>query len=305
MNQSTLVKIWTLVALAATYFCINIFVATQGGHFLLPGLKLEPGINRYAAAVDGIWFALPLVLLSYLLTLIYVRRSLGSAWYERFPCAFNLNLNYSDPFARSYQAFFLVVTLLVPAYSAGHFIFKSLDGTVMISKECISDLCPRIIEMRGPDNSIAQACARLTQNPPPAEVNSAPDLRVISGPAGHLQNYNDFTTIFTHGDCYSYENAVTFFPFWGPWLGVILVVTLSVFLVLIIFRLFRRGNPGRAPAPNRAPAAASPSSVQIKEVILEQGSSAPIGAAQGPLEGSPLQHSYHGKPAERSRELGL
>lgn len=255
MDQSNLTKIWTLVALAATYFCINIFVVTQGGDFLLPGLKLNDGVNPYPAAVHGIWFALPLVLVSYLLMLAYSRRSAGLTWYDRFPCAFNLNLNYSDSLARKYQAFFIVVTLLLPAYSAGHFVLKSLDGTVMIRDKCISDLCPHILHARHHNNSIAQACARLDQIPRPADGYTVTDRIVLSGPAGNLQNYSDFTTIFTHGNCYRYEDVMTFFPFWEPWLGVIFSITLLILMTQILFRLFWgwQSTPAPIPAPVPVP----------------------------------------------------
>ena len=201
MKPETLSKIWTIVATAACYFSINIFIITQGGHFLLPGLKLDD-INARAAAVYGTWFATPILFLSLLLVIVFIKRHKDKPSLARFPVAFGLEFDFKDWLAKSYQLFFITAFLLVPTYAAGHFIRKTLHGTV-------------------------------TYKEYPSQV-------IASTPWEHLTTYKSFTEIFTDGNRYRFEHEITFFPFWQPWLGLFLAALCISLFAYIVYLLLKK-----------------------------------------------------------------
>jgi len=200
MNSLLLNKIWTIIATAACYFSINIFIITQGGHFLLPGLKLED-IHPRAAAVYGTWFAVPLIIVTLILIIIFAHRQADQRCLSRFPVAFGPKLDFDDWLARCYQGFFFIAYVVAPIYAAVHFLRKTLNGPVI-------------------------------------DKNNANQI-VADTPWEHLTIYKPFTEIFTDGNRYRFENDITFFPFWQPWLGLLLTLVCVCLFVTVVYLLIR------------------------------------------------------------------
>ncbi len=174
---------------------------TQGGHFLLPGLK-SGDIGPRTAAVYGTFFTVPILILSMVLAIAYIKRNIHKSHLARFPVAFGTALNFNDWLAKGYQVFFIVAYLLVPTYAAGHFMRKILNGKVTC-QDCSENL-------------------------------------IANTPWEHLFTYQSFVEIFTDGNKYRFENEITFFPFWQPWVGMYLTMICIFSFFIIIYLLLRR-----------------------------------------------------------------
>lgn len=204
MSKETLTKIWSVVVLSGTYFSINVFVVTQGGHFLLPGLKLEQ-IGPRAAAVYGTWFAMPILMLSLLLVIVYIKRFGGIQRSARLPIAFNLKLDFNDWMARAYQGFIFLAFLLIPTYASCHFLRKLLNGTITDK-----------------DNN---------------------NVTISETPFEHLTQYVDLLHVLGSDNRYRFENDITFYPFWQPWLSVLMtLICFGMFLYVVYLMVKPMGS---------------------------------------------------------------
>lgn len=199
MNIQTLNKIWTVVATTSFYFMINIFIITQGGHFLFPGLKLEE-INPRSAAIYGTFFAVPVYLLALYLTLKFIYKKEAESGLEKLPIAFDIQLDFNDNLASKYQIFFFISYLVLPLYASGHFINKTLNGFV---------------------------------------YDKVTSTIIAESPTEHLFNYMPFFEILTSGNQYRFQCEITYFPFWQTWLGIILTIICLILFIKIIYNILK------------------------------------------------------------------
>ena len=118
MPDSTLTKIWSAVALVALYSAFNGVADVQGSTFLLP-FVIEISDERGPAAKAIFWFLL--ATLPYLLTLNlarwYLSRNASGSALAAWPVMFGLGLLFSDPLARRYQWFWILLLLTVPVWA--------------------------------------------------------------------------------------------------------------------------------------------------------------------------------------------
>ena len=176
---------------------LNIFIITQGGHFLLPGLKLEE-IDPRAAAIYGTFFAVPVYLLVLYLSLKIIDRNESEKGFAKFPIAFGVQLNFEDSLAKKYQFFFLISYLVLPLYAAGHFINKTLNGYVF---------------------------------------DKVKNAVIADSPSEHMFNYMPFFETLSSGNRFRFQSEITYFPFWQTWAGILLSILCLLMFVKIVYRL--------------------------------------------------------------------
>jgi hypothetical protein len=120
MSNSTLMKIWTVVALAALYCSSNGILDVQGSAFLMPFL-LEISDHRGQATKAIFWFVLSSLPYIVCLSLArhYIARTAARSACQAWPVMFGLELQMDDDLARRYQWFWLLLLLLLPLYACG------------------------------------------------------------------------------------------------------------------------------------------------------------------------------------------
>lgn len=137
IDHQKIQKIWATVGLVAVYLNVNIFLKTQGSHLFLPG-PVPTDTTSYAAAIYGTWVAGPLLLAFLLMTNYLIRRTPNSlSWDARFPVAFGIAFGSLHEMRLWYQRAVFFFGLVVPVYCQGHFIRKTLNGTVYEAGEAV------------------------------------------------------------------------------------------------------------------------------------------------------------------------
>ena len=120
MNDSTLTKVWSAVALFALYSAFNGVADVQNSSFLLP-FVIEINDERGPAAKAIFWFLL--AAFPYWVTLYlarcHIRRNNKVSALSAWPVMFGLGLLTTDPLARRYQWFWLLLLLTIPVWSCG------------------------------------------------------------------------------------------------------------------------------------------------------------------------------------------
>jgi hypothetical protein len=129
MNGTTIQQIWTYVGLANLYLSFNIASHMHGSEFFLPFIRLD-SVNDYAAAVYGIFITVPIGILVFILTREFCKISNFSHWAKRIPIAFGFPIEFGSKLGKAYQAFFLVIFLVLPAFANIDFLNKFFHGTI-------------------------------------------------------------------------------------------------------------------------------------------------------------------------------
>jgi hypothetical protein len=200
MNQTTLTRVWSAAALILLYFSLNAWSLTQGWQLSLPGFPFhEGGFTRYGVTLVAIPLAGSLLAVTALLVRLYAQRTHSSDWAGRFPRFSGVALDVSRPEGRLFQAASLCSLLLLPMAAQIHFTLKFLAG------------------------SVYRGNARLW--------SAFEDL------AHYLPVREALSGAFTYDRLG--EVAPTFFPFWEPWLFVLLEVAIVSAVVSCLVAVFR------------------------------------------------------------------
>jgi len=107
-TQKSIGLMWSVVGLTTLYVTMNIYFVVHGSEFFLPSIKLGT-TNYYSATFYGIFFTLPLILITQYLTRIYAKNYSKETWLYCFPTAFNKDLSQLPSFLKTYQIFFFII----------------------------------------------------------------------------------------------------------------------------------------------------------------------------------------------------
>lgn len=131
MTQAHLNRLWTTLALAAFVYILGSVIVIQGGVDIL-GAKLlvtaekdgKPVIGYFAAIVGGVLLSLALAI-----AILHARRH-GQFWHDRLPVVGLDGLETSSREGKVYQAFFLVVLVLLPLCGIGRSLEVANRGSL-------------------------------------------------------------------------------------------------------------------------------------------------------------------------------
>lgn len=195
MNAESLTKLWSAIGASLLYLTLNAWSASQKFPVKLPGLTFEE-LDPYNAVLPGIFLGAPLLLLLLLVQQAYQRRVREESWVTRMPVAFGLSIdNPKDGIARIYQAIILVLFVAVPVAGQVHFVDKLFRGQAL---------------ERTSGDPVAQGITHLTNFFPPSVL---------------------WTSDYVFADA---GKGMTFFPFWEPWLVILLEGSTLVAAVLSV-----------------------------------------------------------------------
>jgi hypothetical protein len=207
MEKEELSRIWTIVGVLVLYLTINIWSKTQGWGVNLPNvLSIEK--TSYTASVYGIILCAPLLIWLLLLSRSYALRFGGDTWSERIPPVF-VKLTSSSKESRRVRGAMFFLILFLPSFGQGHFFSKFLAGTAYCQ-----------------DKKSGQEYCKLSGN----IVGAAHLARFASIQEGE-------SGFFRYGDT-NRDNAVDYYPFWGPWSFLIMELVILYLFISASFAIF-------------------------------------------------------------------
>jgi hypothetical protein len=128
LDEKHLRQIWSFLGALLCFYSVSAFIVSQGGPAILGAVFFEN-----APRIESV-FAMPicgglLILLSLVGTL-YAKLMKTQSWAGRVPVVWLDGLDFSKPEAKIYQAFFLLLFLLVPMIAQTHFLKRVAGATV-------------------------------------------------------------------------------------------------------------------------------------------------------------------------------
>lgn len=197
MSERALGQIWTTLGLVSLYLSFNALLRVQGSEFFLYGATFE-GAKHYSAAVYGLLVTLIPYFLLLRATRIYVKLYRGQTWRSTIPVAFNLEVQPEQKYGRTYQRIFFFLFLVAPQVFR-LFLLRKIFLYGRVYKRASGELVA--------DGLIND----LTNYIPPS------------------CSFSDNHYAFGHP-----EDGITYFPFWGSWVLVIVEIGLVLYLLYII-----------------------------------------------------------------------
>ncbi|WP_144394248.1 hypothetical protein [Pleionea sediminis] len=190
------------MAVTLLVLSVGFYLFTQGSHSSFFGISLDKKTSPYTAAVYGLLFLIPLSIYVYSFSIQIVRLTNDKGWYQKLPPVFETNLPSENTFRRRNQKFSTVLFLALPMITLVHCFSKSLDATIYVNENC----------------NAKSGCSK----------------EYSKGPVENLTMFTDFSEIFTNGNGYRYDQQITYFPGWQPYLTLILLfIVMYVWIKLL------------------------------------------------------------------------
>lgn len=206
MSQSLLNKVWSFLAVVLLYLSLNVWSITQQWQLTLPGNPFKDcKISPYGVTLYGIPLCGVLLMLTSIISISYARRSYGTSWAYRFPRFADFELDMTRREALVFQAVMLIAFVLVPSVGSIHFLQTMMNGTVY----------------RGDQHFASGWREQLFKLPAWHDVKAG------------LFTY-DKTVV-----CDDAKAALSFLPFWLPWLLVVITVAVALFVLWSLVEVFR------------------------------------------------------------------
>lgn len=219
MSQSLLNKVWSFLAVVLLYLSLNVWSITQQWQLTLPGNPFKDcKISAYGVTLYGIPLCGMFLILTSSIAILYARRSNGTTWVQRFPRFADFELDAIKGDALAFQAVMLIAFVLVPCIGSVHFLLTMMNGTVY----------------RGDQHFASGWREQLFKLP------SWQDVR-----AG-LFTY-DKTVV-----CDNSKAALSFLPFWLPWLFLLITVAVVLFVLWSLLEVFHAQKDKRVDDPRIA-----------------------------------------------------
>lgn len=201
MSQSVLCKVWSFLAAALLYLCLNVWSITQQWQVALPGNPFRDGkTTPFGVSLYGVLLCGPFFIVLCLIMLVYASRSSSHSWADRVPVLGDLQLDTRKPEAKAFQAIGIILFVILPTAGILHFQNKMMNGSVFRRQE----QCPT-----------GKACLD--------------DVKVISG--WHQMLFSNPAPNVGERLVYDPDPkkdiAPTFVPIWEPW-GLFTLSLLSV-----------------------------------------------------------------------------
>lgn len=206
MSQSLLNKLWSFLAVVLLYLSLNVWSVTQQWQLTLPGNPFKDcKISAYGVTLYGIPMCGLLLVLTSIIAILYARRSLGNTWPMRFPRFADFDLDVTKRDALAFQAVMLAALVLIPSIGSIHFLWTMMNGTVYRS-----------------DQRFASGWREQLFKLPAWQDAKA-----------GLFTY-DKTVV-----CDNSKAALSFLPFWLPWLFLLLTAVVLFFVLWSLVEIFR------------------------------------------------------------------
>lgn len=200
MTQQHLVRLWQVVGLVCTLYALNAWLVGQGASAVFDLVLIEK--RKVGAQLVALVVVALLLMLTAQIGIIHARRSHHIAWHARQPLVWLEGLDTGSVEGRCYQAFWLVLLVLIPLAALVYFTHVVLDGEVAHVRQSS-------VEIIGPlDRVDASAFWR--------SLSGSHEFRLGDGPVGA-------------------ERGVTWFPMIQP----ALLATLLLGALAQSLRLFR------------------------------------------------------------------
>ncbi len=132
VNKNLCAKAWTFLGAAVSLTALNVFIQSQGGLLFTGGYLIEK--RPVIASFDAVFIVSAMLIVVCLAAGKHARLSMSDAWATRLPI---IGDDGKDPVEtrswslRCYQGFFLLVFVLVPAFSLLHFNDKVWNAGVV------------------------------------------------------------------------------------------------------------------------------------------------------------------------------
>jgi len=205
MSQSLLNKVWTFLAVVLLYLSLNVWSITQQWQLTLPGNPFKDcKVSAYGVTLYGIPLCGILLIFTSIVSVLYAKRSAGSTWAQRFPRFADFELDVTKKDALAFQAIMLLAFVIVPFLGSIHFLQTMLNGTVY----------------RGDQHFASGWRDQLFKLPAWRDVKAG------------LFTY-DKTVV-----CDNTKAALSFLPFWLPWLFLLLTIVVVFFVVWSLAEVF-------------------------------------------------------------------
>lgn len=223
---------WSLLGLNTCFVAANFWLATQGGDVRLPA-PVEVEVEAKAAAVYGLVLVMPMfAFFLYVTSELLGPRHLSRL--ARLPYVFGVKLDRSR-LQRRLGCAWVGLLLILPMAAVVHFENKMLKGTVIVSPSrqvtlaregvvfndamCLSNAAPYGCIV---SNSATTHLFRVAAVPP-----------LLSGEYENAFQYDPNGCGELGGKC----KGLTFFPFFEPWVLLLLGGALFVYWVLVVRRI--------------------------------------------------------------------
>ena len=230
-------NLWSVIGLVSVYLAIDFWLATQGGDVNLPSPVQIDAINHSAAIygliIVGLTFA----------SFLYITHSLlknKSKRLKRLPEPFGITFKLTEKLDRKTLILTTAIFMLLPMASIIHMENKMLKGRVNVSAEKQIKLAKNGIafnpKMCINENKGAYGCI-LAENWSSHLFNIEPVYPLLSG---DFENAFQYNSINCSGNSDGKCKGLTFFPFFQPWLFILLGLGLFIYWCYIVWLLIRK-----------------------------------------------------------------
>ena len=208
--RPTLTRIFSWLGLLTANVGVNAWSKSVGGPSI-PGFDFG-NVNSDSMPVLGILVVAPLLLLLQVVILRFQSQSPDRGFFFRLPIAFDLQIQNNRTVANFYQGLMLFVLVFVPLASQFHFLNKIHGGASW-----------RLAE---PHEDVASGWGHLQHYEPPGFLYFHDEFRF-----GKKKEDGKRSSL-----CLEKEICeVSFFPFWQPWLYLVITfLNLAVFVLIVV-----------------------------------------------------------------------
>ncbi len=213
-----LTRVFSWSGVVGSNIALGAWIHSQGGpSFFLPGVKFT-SVHEMTVPVFGILFVGPLLLLTLYSVLLYQRTTPERGIIHRLPVAFSMPIYVNRKIAFWYQGFFLLIFLIVPVASQVHLMRLFWEGEVYTK--------------HSPQTRFSQHWDHWTKPVSPLVILTD-DYRF--GPRNERNPPRRPEACEGLDVC----NA-TFFPFWQPWLYLLMELGILVLFVSVMWGIWAR-----------------------------------------------------------------
>ena len=210
MSKDALAKLWTAVGITGLFLAGNAILHAQGSEIFLPMITYE-NAERYSTAVYGLAVSAVPYYLMIRLTKVFLRDHGDGSWAGSIPPAFNIDIVPSARMGKEYQLWVSAMFLVVPIICQFLLLRKMFTASV---------------------------------------YDNVKDVKVVDGGvANHL--FEKFPISVLFGSDYVIgdpKTGVTFFPFWQPWVFLLMEVGLLSYLVSLLIAFAKKRHERRCSA---------------------------------------------------------
>lgn len=197
---------WRIICIATITLAVGFYLYVQGAHVGALG-TISKETTKHSAAVYGVLVLIPLCAFFYSYTYQIIKLHDQKKRLLRIPLIYELHLSNDNSLIKKARIITFIVILIVPMFSLGHCVKKSLQGTIYLNENCIDNRCTEMWS---------------------------------SGLPEALTKFSSFMEIFTDGNKYRFDGQITYFPGWQPWFFLFLSIWVTFLWGRVLNALIRK-----------------------------------------------------------------